>query len=105
MEADPNPDVSESSDEPDEFAENGKDERAKAKRLAGLEGHEGNVYDDEMADLFEIIPPGEGDEFTAVKPWLGAIKEPKNYPKINKKAPKDNFEIDWVYGYRSEETR
>ena len=32
----------ESSDEPDEFAESGKEERAKAKRLAALEGHEGN---------------------------------------------------------------
>jgi microtubule-associated protein-like 6 len=54
------------------------------------------------------VPPGEGDEFAAVKPWLGAIKEPKNKPwgkKVNEKAPKEDFEIDWVYGYRSEEGR
>lgn len=95
----------ESSDEPDEFAESGKEERAKAKRLAALEDHEGNEYDDYMAELFEIVPPGEGDEFAAVKPWLGAIKEPADHPPINKKAPKADFKIDWVYGYRSEEVR
>jgi len=51
------------------------------------------------------VPPGEGDEFAAVKPWLGAIKEPKPKPKINKKAPAEAYAIDWVYGYRSEEAR
>ena len=51
------------------------------------------------------MPPGEGDEFAAVKPWLGAIKEPKDHPKPNKKPPKEKFEMDWVYGYRSEEAR
>jgi hypothetical protein len=58
-----------------------------------------------MADLFEILPPGEGDEFSAVKPWLGAIKEPANHPPANKRAPKEDYAIDWVYGYRSEEAR
>lgn len=61
-----------------------------------------------MASLFEKVPPGEGDEFAAVKPWLGAIKPPKPAPKIkakDKEAPKEKLEIDWVYGYRSEEAR
>ena len=34
--------AAEESSDPDEFAESGKEERAKAKRLAALEGHEGN---------------------------------------------------------------
>jgi microtubule-associated protein-like 6 len=51
------------------------------------------------------VPPGEGDEFAAVKPWLGAIKEPKSHPKANKAKPKEHFNIDWIYGYRSEEAR
>lgn len=55
--------------------------------------------------MFHRVLPGEGDEFSAVKPWLGAIKEPKNHPKPNKKAPVDDLEIEWVYGYRSEEAR
>lgn len=58
-----------------------------------------------MSALFEKVPPGEGDEFAAVKPWLGAIKEPKDHPKPNKKAPAVDYKIDWVYGYRSEEAR
>lgn len=42
----------------------------------------------------------------AVKPWLGAIKEPTDAPKKPKKSkPDDEYEMDWVYGYRSEEGR
>lgn len=63
------------------------------------------VYDDIMSQIFEKVEPGEGDEFAAVKPWLGAIKEPKNHPKSVKKAPAEEYVIDWVYGYRSEEAR
>ena len=66
---------------------------------------ESQQYDEVLSEIFEKIAPGEGDEFQAVKPWLGAIKKPKNHPRINKHAPDDEFVIDWVYGYRSEEAR
>ena len=36
---------------------------------------------------------------------MGAIKEPKVHPKPDKKEPKEQYAIDWVYGYRSEEAR
>lgn len=62
-------------------------------------------YDEIMSAIFEKVEPGEGDEFAAVKPWLGAIKEPTNHPAPSKKAPDREYEIDWVYGYRSEEAR
>jgi hypothetical protein len=62
-------------------------------------------YDDVLGSLFEKIPPGEGDEFAAVKPWIGAIKTPIPEPKNNKKVPAQKYEIDWVYGYRNEEAR
>lgn len=63
------------------------------------------VYDEILSGLFTKVPPGEGDEFAAVKPWLGSIKEPKNHPKVNPDAPKEKYSIDWVYGYRNEDTR
>ena len=66
---------------------------------------ENQEYDATLKALFEKVPPGEGDEFAAVKPWLGAIKEPKSHPKPNKKAPAETLEMDWVYGYRNEDTR
>jgi microtubule-associated protein-like 6 len=62
-------------------------------------------YDPEMLALFVKVPPGEGDEFGAVKPWLGAIKAPKNPPKNNPSVPDQKFKVDWVYGYRNEDTR
>ena len=62
-------------------------------------------FDEETADLFPKVMPGEGDEFMAVKPWIGAIKEPENPPKAVNKKPKEQYEIEWVYGYRSEEGR
>jgi hypothetical protein len=38
----------------------------------------------EVKDFFEVEDVGHGDEFGAVKPWLGAIKEPSDHPPINK---------------------
>ena len=66
---------------------------------------EGEVYDEEASDVFAKVLPGEGDEFMAVKPWLGAIKEPIPRPKIVASKPGILYEIDWVYGYRSDEGR
>ena len=66
---------------------------------------EGEQFDEESQELFAKVLPGEGDEFMAVKPWKGAIKEPIPVPKIDKSKPKTEYEIDWVYGYRSDEGR
>jgi microtubule-associated protein-like 6 len=90
----------------DEFAPPKKEQRA-AGQMPEYEGHgqQTQEYDEIMSSLLHKVPPGEGDEFGAVKPWLGAIKEPIPKPKVNKKAPAEKFDIDWVYGYRSEEAR
>lgn len=89
----------------DEFGGESKKDQLKALKAKQYPGEENQDYDDIMKTIFEKVPPGEGDEFAAVKPWLGAIKEPKNHPKPNKKAPVENYAIDWIYGYRSEEAR
>lgn len=45
----------------------------------------------------------KGDEFMAVKPWLGAIKEPTGYKRIPnmEKAPKVGLILEYCYGYRA----
>ncbi|GMI28049.1 hypothetical protein TeGR_g2361, partial [Tetraparma gracilis] len=49
---------------------------------------------------------GGGDEFMAVKPFLGAIKAPKGGgPTPNPLKPKVNVEIGWVWGYNGLEAR
>jgi len=98
---------SDSGSESDEFAgESKKDQRKDLKKKA-YPGDDDAVaeFDAECALLFNKIPPGEGDEAGAVDPAKGAIKEPIPKPAINKKEPKEEYEIDWVYGYRSEEAR
>lgn len=94
-----------SGNESDEFAEGSKKDAAHAAKMPTYGDEPDQKYDEILSALFEKVPPGEGDEFAAVKPWLGAIKEPKPKPKVNKKAPAEKFDIDWVYGYRSEEAR
>ena len=41
----------------------------------------------------------------AVKPWLGAIKEPASHPPVNPSPPNVKYALDYVYGYRCEDSR
>lgn len=42
----------------------------------------------------------------AVKPWIGAIKEPTTQPlDINPSIPDEAYEIDFVHGYKSDSVR
>ncbi len=45
--------------------------------------------------------PGGGDEAGAVKPWLGAVRAPKNPPPVSPAAPNAHLELQWVNGYTS----
>lgn len=49
----------------------------------------------------------KGDEFMAVKPWLGAIKSPSDYVKSNNmnKVPRASLALDYVFGYRAKDCR
>lgn len=47
-----------------------------------------------------------GDQFMAVKPWLGAIKKPQIEPLDEIAAcPDEQYEIDFVHGYKSDVVR
>ena len=41
----------------------------------------------------------------AVRPYLGAIMEPKNHPPPNPKAPDTKYKLEYVYGYRCADSR
>lgn len=45
--------------------------------------------------------PSGGDESGAVKPWVGAVKPPKNPPAYSANAPAVDMELSWVHGYSS----
>lgn len=41
----------------------------------------------------------------AVKPWIGAIAEPDDHPPVNKDPPDQDYSLEYVYGYRCEDSR
>ncbi|CAG9326453.1 unnamed protein product [Blepharisma stoltei] len=75
-----------------------KKEKAKAK----LE--DGNAEE----DFFKLEEAGQGDEFMATKPWIGALKAPSDFkrPTRNQKlAPAVDIELEFVHGYRGKDCR
>nr|CCA15182.1 hCG1784313 putative [Albugo laibachii Nc14] len=61
---------------------------------------ESNPTGNLAADPFVKEPLG--DEFLAVKPWIGAIVPPNNLPVANIQEPNVRVKLDWVYGYQCE---
>lgn len=62
----------------------------------------------ENMGMFEEEEVDCGDEFMAVKPWLGAIKSPSDYLGFNASnlnQPEIDVEIDYVFGYRTKDCR
>lgn len=54
--------------------------------------------------------PSGGDEFMAVKPWIGAIREPSSWKESRQTAeaaapPPAELELNFVYGYRAQDVR
>jgi echinoderm microtubule-associated protein-like 6 len=48
----------------------------------------------------------EGDQFMAVKPWLGAIKEPTiPFFKSTGKPPRASLVLAYAHGYRTKDCR
>lgn len=41
----------------------------------------------------------------AVKPWIGAIREPSDHNPADPSAPEVSYTLDYVYGYRCEDSR
>jgi microtubule-associated protein-like 6 len=65
-----------------------------------------DVVYDPLDAAFEFGSAGAGDEFMAVKPWVGAIKAPTNPPPaVPNIVPETDLELKWVNGFNSYSTR
>ena len=69
--------------------------------VAGAEEDFGGDAESSNALLELLEGPGGGDEAGAVKPWLGAIRAPKNPPPVSGAAPNAQLDLQWVHGYTS----
>jgi hypothetical protein len=61
--------------------------------------------DDREFDFFEGADAGAGDQFMAVRPYEGAIVEPDDHNPESKSPPDVTYELEYVYGYRAEDSR
>ena len=65
-----------------------------------------DVTYDPMDAAFEFGSAGAGDEFMAVKPWVGAIKAPTNPPPpVPNIVPETDLELRWVNGFNGFSSR
>jgi WD40 repeat protein len=76
-------------------------EEKAARAAAAAASGEGGGED----DIFATEEAKTGDSFGAVKPWIGAMKEPSKPPKSNPAAPDRKLTIDWVHGFRAFDSR
>ena len=89
----------------DDFELEAQRERTRFNKATGEAEIEKERKDKPEGDFFEAVDAGEGDQFMAVKPWIGAIKEPTSHPPINPTPPDARFSLEYVYGYRCEDSR
>jgi microtubule-associated protein-like 6 len=78
-----------------------KKELVKLKVDNAIESNDPNAF-------FQFENVGQGDQFMAVKPWLGAIRAPSGWvkpPRNQNKPPGINLELEWVHGYRGKDCR
>lgn len=54
---------------------------------------------------FEAVAERAGDKFMAVKPWVGSVVTPARPPKIDLLPPSQGLKLEWVHGYRAQDTR
>ena len=84
------------------YSEDGEEPAINEEALQAVESETDNK-------LFDIETVGEGDQFLAVKPWLGEVKAstPNDYvmPKGHNKAPDENMSLLKVHGYRGFDSR
>jgi hypothetical protein len=83
-------------------------ELIRSKKKANVkEGVDFKVKEDD--DLIVEEEMGEGDQFMAIKPWMGTVKNsvPSKYKPSKKdgEAPDSSLTLEYIYGYRCHDAR
>ena len=93
-------------------ATGGKKDKAGDEEVEGGEEEEEDDDDDETEEGQLFMRGGGkgrggGDEFMAVKPYLGAIREPSGFKadEDGDKKPDAELTLDFAYGYRAQDCR
>ena len=61
--------------------------------------------DDGREDDFFQVEEATGEQFMAVRPWVGQVAEPESHNEINKEKPDVTYELEYVYGYRCADSK
>ena len=70
-----------------------------------LIGGKARVDNPDDEDDIGIMSAGEGQQFGASKPWIGAIFEPSNPPAADPSKPDTAFKLNHIYGYRCDSSQ
>jgi WD40 repeat protein len=65
-------------------------------------------YRDKTTDeliIEKAYRPTKGERTGANKPFTGAIVEPLKHPQHNSKVPDEDYELEYIYGYRAYDSR
>jgi len=66
---------------------------------------DGGKDEDGQEDNFFEVEEAEGEQFMAVRPWIGQITEPDNHNPVNNEKPDTTYALEYVYGYRCADSR
>jgi microtubule-associated protein-like 6 len=61
--------------------------------------------DDGREDDFFEVEEAQGEQFMAVRPWIGQVTEPDNHNQNNPEQPDTTYELEYVYGYRCADSK
>jgi WD40 repeat protein len=92
----------------DEFKEEQQHVNSNRKQFDKSKGKVVEVkqpQNDREFDFFEGADAGAGDQFMSVRPYEGAIMEPDEHNDESTSPPDVQYELEYVYGYRAEDSR
>ena len=75
------------------------------KKTGKVTSGDGGKDDDGREDDFFEVEEAQGEQFMAVRPWIGQIEEPTEHNPVNNDPPATSYELEYVYGYRCADSK